>query len=141
MKKAEQIGFQIKAIELLNLSLSSPLTSLSNTEVFQFEVSIEHKIRKENPLVFVICNVNIFDESKANLYGNIRTSCTYEVQGLSKSMKKGEQQFELPDELVSTLNSISISSLRGVMFSNFRGTFLQNAILPIIDPAHLKPEG
>ena len=39
------------------------------------------------------------------------------------------------DIFISTLNSISISTTRGMMFSAFRGTFLHNAILPLIDPA------
>jgi uncharacterized protein YbbC (DUF1343 family) len=32
------------------------------------------------------------------------------------------------------LNSISLSTTRGAMFSTFKGTFLHGAVLPIIDP-------
>lgn len=40
----------------------------------------------------------------------------------------------LPQDLADILNSISISTTRGLMFSAFKETFLHNAFLPIIDP-------
>ena len=36
------------------------------------------------------------------------------------------------------LNSISLSTLRGAMFNHFKGTFLHEAILPVIDPGSFK---
>ncbi len=39
----------------------------------------------------------------------------------------------IPDSLSEILNSVSISTTRGVMHSTLKGTFLNNAILPIID--------
>ena len=42
---------------------------------------------------------------------------------------------DLPQEFITLLNSIALSTTRGVMFSQFRGTVLHNAILPIIAPA------
>lgn len=43
-------------------------------------------------------------------------------------------QVSFPDNILVTFNSISISTMRGLMFAQFKGTFLHNAILPIIDP-------
>jgi len=42
--------------------------------------------------------------------------------------------------LVTTLLGISASTLRGLMFGAFKGTFLQGAILPVIDIMALQPE-
>ena len=46
----------------------------------------------------------------------------------------------MPGALAEILNSISISTTRGVMYAAFRGTFLQHAILPIVDPRQLVQE-
>jgi hypothetical protein len=39
----------------------------------------------------------------------------------------------LPRVELLEINSISMDTLRGIMFSKFMGTYLHNAILPIID--------
>ncbi len=36
--------------------------------------------------------------------------------------------------IIIAMNSISISTLRGIMFSTLKGAYLRNAILPVIDP-------
>ena len=47
---------------------------------------------------------------------------------------------ELPTDIIVTINSISISTIRGIMFSTFKGTYLHNAFLPIIDPKSFNSE-
>jgi hypothetical protein len=140
MEKTEQIGFQIKAIELLNSSLSAPNKPLPLNAIFQFDINLEHRIGLENRILIVVCNVNVFDESKESSLGNIRTSCIYEIQDLPSFFKEDKKQFDLPEPLITTLNSISISTTRGMMFSFFRGTFLHHAILPVIDPIGFKSQ-
>ncbi len=138
MEKTRLIKYQIKKIELLDTSLSMPQHPLNNDVVFQFEVNLEHRINKEKLLIFVICSVSIFGESKENSFGTIRTSCIFEVQELASFYEEEKNQFDFPEQFVTDLNSIAISSIRGIMFSTFRGTFLHNALLPIIDPSNFK---
>jgi hypothetical protein len=44
----------------------------------------------------------------------------------------------LPSGIIDLLNSVSVSTVRGMMFSAFKGTFLHNAVLPVIDPKTFK---
>lgn len=53
-------------------------------------------------------------------------SCTFNIKNIAEINK-------LPKKAFDTLNDIAISTVRGLMFSSFRGTFLHNAILPIVD--------
>jgi hypothetical protein len=43
-------------------------------------------------------------------------------------------EVKLPSDIIIAMNSISISTIRGIMFSTFKGTYLHNAFLPVIDP-------
>jgi len=43
------------------------------------------------------------------------------------------KDINLPSEFITTINSLSLSTSRGILFMLFRGTFLHSAILPIID--------
>jgi hypothetical protein len=138
MKKNVRDVFQIKAIELLGASLSPPDQPLQDKVVFQFDINIEHRIKPENKVLVAICNITIFSEKKERVYGHLRTSCIFEVEDLQDMLKGKGKQFNPSDQFLSELNAIALSTTRGMMFSQFRGTFLHSAVLPIVDPEVLK---
>jgi hypothetical protein len=131
------IDFQIKGIELLNTCLNEPLRILSDSTSFQFDINLEHKVNLENKLVIVVTTVIVNLENKEQLLGQVTTSCIYEIAQMDELYNKETKELKLPDDFVVTLNSISLSTTRGLMFSFFRGTYLHNAVLPIIDPKSL----
>jgi hypothetical protein len=49
-----------------------------------------------------------------------------------------DQKPTIPPPLDLMLQDIAISTARGIMYSEFRGTHLHNAILPIVLPSSLK---
>jgi hypothetical protein len=51
-----------------------------------------------------------------------------------------ENLAEINEAFAETLNSISISTTRGVMFSELKGTILHHAFLPIIDVKALQKQ-
>src|SRR6188472_4221669 len=119
MKKIGNIEFQIKGIELLDSSIIGPIQPLSSTSTFQFDIHLEHRIALDDQYLMFVCNVVIFDESKEISFGSIRTNCIYEINDLQTYLPDGKK-INLPSEFVSTLNSISISTTRGMMFSLYR---------------------
>ncbi|MBK8516086.1 MAG: hypothetical protein IPL55_07290 [Saprospiraceae bacterium] len=135
MEKSKQIGFQIKAIELIDSSFTSLNKPRSENPNFQFEINLEHRISQENHIIVVICSINVFMDSKENMIGTLKASCVYQVESLSSYFDKKKKVFNLPDQFINTINSISISTTRGIMFTMFKGTNLHNAILPIVNPS------
>jgi hypothetical protein len=128
------IACNIEGIELLEYSLNSPNIKLPENIQYRFDLSIEHKISVELNKVFVITSFTIInDELKLNL-GHAKISCIFAFPNFDSFQYKEANKLEIPDDLIVTLNSISLSTSRGVMFTLFRGTFLHNVILPIIDP-------
>lgn len=140
MAKSAQIGMQFKTIELLDTVLIAPKTSLPKSLVFQYDISLQHQLRKEENLLIVICSVKIGADVVPDVLGNIRASCIFHVNNLPDYYNETDKQYDLPDQLVITANSITISTMRGIMFSTFRGTFLHGAVLPLIDPKAIKAE-
>jgi len=130
-----KVEMQIKAIELLNGSLQLP--SVPNTAItaFNFNISIESRADAQNKLVFVIVHVEIRNEDHSLVLGALSVSCIFEIVNFNDVIKIEENgKLDIPQPLIETLNIISISTTRGVMFSTFKGTFLHGAVLPIIDP-------
>jgi preprotein translocase subunit SecB len=137
-KKDQQITFQIKGIELLDLKLNQPKQPLPLQTTFHFNINLEQRISPENKLVIVVTTIEILHKDKETRLASITGSCTFEISNFDEFNLEGSQEVSFPNNILVTFNSVSISTLRGLMFSQFKGTFLHNAILPIIDPTSLK---
>jgi preprotein translocase subunit SecB len=134
MNKEKEISFKLKGIELLEVCLKNPKEPLVGEVNFNYNISLEHRINTNDNLVVIIASVEILNNDKSVNYGSLKASCIFEIMNISEFINKEDKQLNMPNEIMITLNSISISTVRGIMFSEFRGTFLHNACLPIIDP-------
>jgi hypothetical protein len=133
-KKDLNVEMQIRAIELLNESLQFPATPNTPVATFNFNISIESKADAPNKLVFVIVHVEIKNDDYSLVLGALSVSCIFEIVNFEEVIKiEDNGKLDIPQSLIETLNIISISTTRGVMFSTFKGTFLHGAVLPIID--------
>jgi len=127
------VSFQIKGIEVLDFCLNHPERELHELNEFHFDIRLEHKFNVNKDNIAVFTYVDIFGEDHINKYASLTISCMYEIGNIKDFLDKNNNPI-LPDEFIITLNSISISTTRGIIYSQFRGTFLHKACLPIIDP-------
>jgi hypothetical protein len=129
------VEMQIRAIELLKESFNVPAVSNIAITTFNFNIRIESKADAANKLVFVIVHVEIGNEDHSIVLGEISVSCIFEIINFDEVIRIEENgKYDIPPRLIETLNVVSISTTRGVMFSTFKGTFLHGAVLPILDP-------
>ena len=129
------VEMQIRAIELLSGSLNLPANPNIPVTNFNFNISIESRADAVNKLVFVIVHVEIKNDDHSVVLGALSVSCIFEILNFEDVIKvEADGKVNIPQLLIETLNVISISTTRGVMFSTFKGTFLHGAVLPIIDP-------
>ncbi len=129
------VEMQLRAIELLNGSLNLPTNPNTPITNFNFNINIESRADAVNKLVFVIVHVEIKNDDDSVILGALSVSCIFEIVNFEDVIKvEADGKVNIPQRLIETLNIISISTTRGVMFSTFKGTFLHSAVLPIIDP-------
>ena len=129
------IDLQLKSIELLKGVISLPSVPEVSLNNFNFNISLESKADATNKFLFVIVSVEIRSEDQNHILGSLAVSCIYSVVNFDEVVKiEADGKLDIPQPLVEILNSMSISTARGVMFSTFKGTFLHNAFLPIVDP-------
>lgn len=129
------VDLQLKSIELLKESISLPSGPGVSLNNFNFNISLESKADATNKILFVVVSVEIRSEDQNLILGSLAVSCIYSIVNFDKVVKiETDGKLDIPQPLVELLNSISISTTRGVMFSAFKGTFLHNAFLPIVDP-------
>lgn len=133
------VEMQIRAIELLNGSLNLPANPNTPATNYSFNISIESRADAGNKLVFVIVHVEIKNDDHSIALGALSVSCIFEIINFEDVIKvEADGKVNIPQRLIEILNSISISTARGVMFSTFKGTFMHGAVLPIIDPTQFR---
>jgi len=142
MPKSKQelnLSFQLINVDIIDFILIPCSLELMVFKIFNFNINIEQRIAQEIQNVFVITTIDIIHEDKTTKLGSIKVNCIFNIANMSDFIDKATNKVVLPDTVVSTLNSISLSTTRGVMYGQFKGTFLHNAILPLIDPKSFSP--
>ncbi|CAL1518360.1 hypothetical protein [Chitinophaga sp. MM2321] len=138
--KVEPVNLALKAIELLDNTIHYPGDRPALTS-FNFNLNITSKADEEKRLLFVIVKVDVANENIHHLLGSITVSSIYTIDNFDEVVKiNASGQPDMPEQLIETLHSTSLSTTRGVMFATFKGTFLHNALLPIIIPGSLIEE-
>lgn len=131
MKKTNKIQYQIIGIDLLDSSITAPPPIPPPAAMGQFELNVKQHFALNHNLVFVNCRVAMLDKKKETTYGSLSSSCTFEFPDL-QSFFDGKK-VNLPAEVVLEINAIAVNTTRGMLFSLFRGTYLHQAIMPVID--------
>ena len=134
IKNESKAIFQIKSIELVDFKLDQLRQPLPAQTTFHFNINLEQLINPENKLVIVVATIVILHEDKTTVLASLKASCIYEVANFDEFKMEGTLQVSFPESAVITFNSITISTVRGLMFALFKGTHLHTAILPIFDP-------
>lgn len=131
---AEPMAFQIVNIEVLETKMDSSALPHNFVPDFRFEIQLENKAELEDEVLFVIVKIEILNADLSLRLGKMVVSCAFEIQGLLSLYDDAAGKLNLPEGLQVSLNSVAISTTRGIMFSQFKGTFLHRAFLPVVDP-------
>lgn len=138
MKKENDIGFRIKNIELIQSNLSSIDNEITIDTIFKFNINIDHLVNSNEKCIVVKPSIEIFTDKSNTILGMLSANVVFEFENLNGFIINDE--LKLPNDIFIAINSISISTIRGILFSSFRGTILHNAILPVIDPKAFSPK-
>lgn len=131
--------FQLIGVELHQLTIHKPAPGTPAPAVFNFDVNTMANVDKGQKVVINTVTIKIKGDSKADELGSIACACIFSVANFDEVVTmKSEIEAEISDSFSETLNSITISTARGMMASELKGTFLHFAILPIIDIKNLK---
>lgn len=136
----QKFNFQLRNIDVVDVSLNNPEKPLPKEFQFNFDINIQQRISSEEKLIIVAPTISVRIDNGKEVYGRFKANVFFDVQNLDDFKDTDTNKFDIPETFITTLNSISISTLRGLMFSAFKGTFLHNAILPIVNPGDFTKE-
>jgi hypothetical protein len=137
--QTKSFNFLFKGIELLSFSIDSP-QPVPQLGQINFNVTIELNANPDQQLYIVKVVIHVLNTDLSVKYAEQSVNCVFEITNFDEVIRIKDQAFEdIPQLFLETTNSISLSTARGILFSNCRGTFLHNAILPIMDPKKFTP--
>lgn len=131
---AINIEFRIHSIELTEKTFYIPEFKNNRVPDTQFDVSLNINIDKSNKRIINAVQVKISAIPDAVVVASVTVVCSFDVVNFEEVITESNNQFSIPDPVAETLNILSIGTTRGVMFSEFKGTWLHHSLLPVIDP-------
>lgn len=133
---ATGIGFQIRELRVTSYSINEEQLTPENE--FNFGIQIEHSFDPNGDVRVVRVKLTV-GYTPQQLLVELHLDCYYQLVGYQEwlSFQSADDQATgaLPVGLAMTLNSIAISTTRGVLFERLRGTSLQEIVLPVVDPS------
>ena len=136
----QEFNFQLRNIDVVGVSLKNPEKPLPKECQFNFDINIQQRISGEEKLIIVAPTISVRIDNGKEVYGRFKANVFFDIQNLDDFKNTDTNKFDIPETFITTLNSISISTSRGLVFSAFKGTFLHSAILPVINPGDFKKE-
>lgn len=124
--------FRIIALDILEANLVAPTQNLPKEIIFQFDVNIEHRWNTTDEIFIVVTTISIFSNEKEHLLAKFKTNTVYKIEELANYINAENNKINMPTDVILDLNEIAISTTRGSLFSFLKGTYLHNAVLPII---------
>jgi hypothetical protein len=76
------------------------------------------------------------EKDNVRLKGSITTECLFQIVGLDELLQNKPNE-PIPQPIAVTAVSIAYSTTRGLLASRASGTFLEGAVLPIVQPVKL----
>jgi hypothetical protein len=125
--------FKIHGIELISFSLQPQPAREYPKEIFEFNIQQEPKTNAEKRLIIIFTTVIIKESGQEAVLANLKVACGFEMLFFESTIKRNKEgDYIIPHELNSTITRIAIATTRGVLYSQLRGSYLQNTALPVL---------
>jgi hypothetical protein len=132
-------SFLLKKIDLIEKTVKV----YKREKKIDYDYNIEVQIipsPSENRCICIM-GVAIFPKNyEKEILAFVRLGFVFEIFELEKIAIIDGNSVSLPPGLLNLLNAVVIGTMRGVLFSELRGTHLEDAILPVLDPSKFQKE-
>jgi len=134
------VKIAIDRIDISNFELR-PMLKQIDLEKFQIDISVQVTVSPEvQNIAFTVTNIGVKQYDGTEVYARLGVIIAYRVENFNEVFPIEEGKHVILPEVHTLLTSISLSTTRGILFSQLRGTYLHKAIIPVIDLTTLKPE-
>lgn len=131
----EPIAYRFSGIQIISKSLAPMPETSPDSLGYSFSILLEMKVDEKLKMVSPVVYIKIFYgeiESRLEL-ASFTVAYYFELPEFEKVMvKTDENAYIIPNELDALMKPIAISTTRGIIYSELRGTYLQSVLLPVV---------
>ena len=103
-----------------------------------FNSNFQFKVFPDKEIITCIVSVNVSIIKTGESFCDLNVENDFEVKPLAKIVKTEEEgKFDVPTEILRTIVSLSISTVRGILYEKTKGSIIQGEIYPLINPSSL----
>lgn len=133
--------YRIKESSFQIRELSNELKKNLDQNPININIHTNVKISPKEELLIILLQIVYQYPNEENPYLNYNLAFEYKVKDLEKVCKIKDNKATIPDQLLTTLISISISTARGLVISKTSMSNLRDIYIPILNPnAFLDPK-
>ena len=135
MDELVKIGIRYKSFKIQRFAFEE-VQDFKDAQDFQFQVSTG--INVEVNRIIVAVSVEILRPEEKGVAASAMTHSIFNIRGLEET--EGDIIDQIPEGLLVTAISLSISTTRGAILAKGAGSFLEHVMLPIANPKDFLPE-
>lgn len=130
-----ETSFKLHGIEQLSFSLApQPAAATGERQVtYEFNIQQEQKTNVEKKLVIVFTTVKVMEPGNATPLAALTTACGFEISLFDTIfVKASDEEYLIINETGSAVSRLATGITRGILYSQLRGSYLQDFILPLL---------
>jgi hypothetical protein len=141
MEKPNPISYKLRGFATPQFSYTHPSGhfNLNEPDFVSFYANPQIGYQVENKTIVVDFSIDISLKNTEEKVAHIQTLFHYQVDNLNECIEVNGNVIKdtHPDfgKFLITITGASYSTMRGIISEKFRGTILDRALLPIIDPS------
>ena len=128
-----EYSFALKRIQTVEKNLTL-ITSKVDPVDLGFDITLNVKLDIPKKISAHFMSVTISNKQISKTIASLSIVCFFDIDNIEGHTINTGGQLSLPQPLLNLLNTVVIGTLRGVLYSELRGTLLDNALLPVLDP-------
>ena len=123
----------MKLVDFIMENIEDNEKSKLDSALFFFENSANYRIEPALKQITILFNIALYSDSiKTKKLAEMQLLGDFEIGNLDDFKDKDEYKF--PQELLATFLGLMLSSARGMLIVKTENTYLENAIIPIMNP-------
>lgn len=142
MDNNNQISFGLRFSKINVLSYTQNNISdieTKNDAKIEYLSSFQLKVYQELSEIAILATIKLVLNDTKELFAELKVECHFEVKPFENAVKlsANKTEFEIPNDLLVHLSSLSVGTIRGILHEKFKGTPLQKEVFPLINPKEL----
>lgn len=137
----QEINFIFKDIQIASKQMFAPSANHVASSKYVFNIKVETKVLAEDKIVLIFVHVTMSEQSSMAEAAKLTMICVFELPEYENHIILQENgSYFVPPYLDELLRTVSVSTARGILYSELRGTYLSTQIMPVVYLKDFKAE-